>query len=64
MKPRLGIYEKALPAVLDWPKRFEMAAGLAFDFIEISADESPERQAKGCAGIGAGVRGGQNQQRH
>ena len=36
MKPRLGIYEKALPAALDWPKRFEMAAGLAFDFIEIS----------------------------
>ena len=46
MKPRLGIYEKALPAALDWPKRFEMAAGLEFDFIEISVDESPERQAR------------------
>ncbi|PLM40912.1 xylulose 5-phosphate 3-epimerase, partial [Klebsiella michiganensis] len=46
MKPRLGIYEKALPAALDWPKRFEMAAGLAFDFIEISVDESLERQAR------------------
>lgn len=46
MKPRLGIYEKALPAALDWPQRFEMAAGLAFDFIEISVDESPERQAR------------------
>ena len=46
MKPRLGIYEKALPTALDWPKRFEMAAGLAFDFIEISVDESPERQAR------------------
>lgn len=66
MKPRLGIYEKALPTALDWPKRFEMAAGLAFDFIEISVDESPERQARlhWNRGQRLAFRGGQNQQRH
>lgn len=61
MKPRLGIYEKALPAALDWPQRFEMAAGLALILLKSPLTKAPSARP-GCAGTGAeaGVRGRQN----
>ncbi len=38
----LGLYEKALPPG-DWPTMLGQAAGLGFDFVEMSVDESDER---------------------
>jgi L-ribulose-5-phosphate 3-epimerase len=38
-----GLYEKALPARLDWPERLNLAKEAGYDFIEISIDESDER---------------------
>lgn len=46
MKNPLGIYEKALPKTLDWPARLAMARDAGYDFVEMSVDESPERQAR------------------
>jgi L-ribulose-5-phosphate 3-epimerase/hexulose-6-phosphate isomerase len=43
---RLGIYEKALPAELNWRERLTHAKALGFDFLEISVDETDERQAR------------------
>jgi len=40
---RWGVYEKALPADLDWPRRLASAAAAGYDFVEISIDESDER---------------------
>lgn len=40
---RLGLYEKALPASLDWEEKIRTAQEMGFDFIEISIDESDER---------------------
>ncbi len=40
---RWGVYEKALPADLDWPARLAAASRAGFDFVEISIDESDER---------------------
>lgn len=45
-KFRLGIYEKALPADLSWRERLENAKALGFDFLEISVDETEDRQAR------------------
>lgn len=42
----LGIYEKALPAHMSWAQRLDTAGELGFDFVEISIDERPERQAR------------------
>lgn len=42
----LGIYEKALPSTLSWPKLLEEAKIAGFDFLEISIDESNERLAR------------------
>jgi hexulose-6-phosphate isomerase len=42
----LGIYEKALPADLDWNGRLAMARDLGFSFVEMSIDESDERLAR------------------
>lgn len=42
----LGVYEKALPADMDWTQRLETAQELGFDFVEISIDEQPTRQAR------------------
>ncbi|MBC1433968.1 L-ribulose-5-phosphate 3-epimerase [Listeria rocourtiae] len=39
----LGIYEKALPADLDWRSRLKMARELGFDFVEMSIDETDVR---------------------
>ncbi len=40
---RIGLYEKALPAELDFGRRMEMARELGFEYWEISIDESDER---------------------
>ena len=42
----IGIYEKALPARLDWPDRLSAAAKLGFDFLEMSIDPSTEKLAR------------------
>ncbi len=42
----LGIYEKALPLDIDWYERLDLARQVGFDFLELSCDESPERQAR------------------
>ncbi|MEW5959622.1 MAG: L-ribulose-5-phosphate 3-epimerase, partial [Chloroflexota bacterium] len=38
-----GIYEKALPFEVDWPRRLALAKEAGFNFVEISIDESDER---------------------
>jgi len=45
-KCRLGIYEKAMPTSLTWDERLQSAKKLGFDFVEISIDETDERQAR------------------
>lgn len=45
-KPRIGIYEKALPTQLSWQERIQNAKSLGFDFIEISVDETDDRIAR------------------
>jgi L-ribulose-5-phosphate 3-epimerase len=42
-KMPVGLYEKALPAELNWEERLSAAGKAGFDFIEISIDESDER---------------------
>lgn len=42
----LGIYEKALPLDIDWHNRLDLAREVGFDFVELSCDESPQRQAR------------------
>ena len=42
----IGIYEKALPFNVDWQERLAVARETGFDFVEISIDESDERQAR------------------
>lgn len=42
----MGIYEKALPFNVDWHERLAVARQTGFDFVEISIDESDERQAR------------------
>ncbi len=42
----IGIYEKALPFNVDWHERLAVARQTGFDFVEISIDESDERQAR------------------
>lgn len=44
--PILGIYEKALPIDLSWQQRFAAARSLGFDYLEISIDETLERQQR------------------
>lgn len=44
--PRIGLYEKAMPASLSWHERFATAQELGFDFLEISIDETDERLAR------------------
>lgn len=44
--PGIGIYEKALPNQLSWQQKMTEAKSLGFDFIELSIDESQERQAR------------------
>lgn len=42
----IGIYEKALPANLNWPERFAAARAAGYDFLELSVDETPGRMAR------------------
>lgn len=41
--PALGIYEKAMPAHLDWPGRLKAARDAGYGFVEISIDETDQR---------------------
>jgi L-ribulose-5-phosphate 3-epimerase len=45
-KMPVGLYEKALPAAMTWEERLAAAGQAGYDFIEISIDESDERQAR------------------
>ena len=45
-KPRIGIYEKALPAGISWQERLELAAEAGYDFVEMSVDETDRRLAR------------------
>ncbi|MDR1914634.1 MAG: L-ribulose-5-phosphate 3-epimerase [Clostridiales bacterium] len=40
---RLGVYEKAMPAELDWKLRLSIAKDCGFDYLEMSIDETDER---------------------
>ena len=42
----IGLYEKALPATLDWEQRLTIAQQAGFDFLEISIDETEHRLAR------------------
>ena len=42
----IGIYEKALPLEIEWSRRLDLAKQAGFDFVELSCDESAERQAR------------------
>lgn len=42
----IGIYEKALPARLNWRERLAMAAEAGFDFVEMSLDPSTARLSR------------------
>lgn len=42
----LGIYEKALPKNISWPKRLALAKELGFQFVEMSIDETDERLSR------------------
>ena len=43
---RLGLYEKALPASLDWPQRLAATRDLGYEFMEMSIDEADARLAR------------------
>jgi L-ribulose-5-phosphate 3-epimerase len=42
----IGLYEKALPASLSWREKFDAAKNAAYDFLEISIDESDEKLSR------------------
>lgn len=46
MEYSLGLYEKAIPVGLGWPKMFEITREGGFDRLEISIDETDWRQAR------------------
>lgn len=39
----LGLYEKSIPAGLDWKEKLEAAKAAGYDFVEISIDETEEK---------------------
>lgn len=43
---RIGLYEKGLPPLPDWPARMAAARNSGFDFLEIAIDESDEKRAR------------------
>ena len=45
-KHLLGLYEKALPAEMDWMERLSAAKELGYDYVEISIDETDERLSR------------------
>lgn len=47
MKPySIGLYEKAMPAALDWREKLKCAKACGYDFLEISIDETEEKLAR------------------
>lgn len=42
----LGLYEKAMPDDWSWPQKMQNAANSAFDYIEMSIDETDKRQER------------------
>lgn len=46
MQYQLGLYEKALPADLSFYKKLEITKTSGFDWLELSIDESDEKQAR------------------
>ena len=45
-KMPVGLYEKALPATMNWEERLTAAGRAGYDFVEISIDESDERLSR------------------
>lgn len=45
-KFRLGLYEKAMPIDFSWEEKLVNAKEAGFDFVEISVDETDEKQAR------------------
>ncbi|MBP5780516.1 MAG: L-ribulose-5-phosphate 4-epimerase, partial [Clostridia bacterium] len=45
-KYTLGLYEKAVPAGLELGQKLEFIARCGFDFMELSIDESAEKQER------------------
>jgi L-ribulose-5-phosphate 3-epimerase len=45
-KPKIGIYEKALPKTGSWFEKLTIAKFSGYDFVEISIDESDERLSR------------------
>ncbi len=43
---RFGLYEKALPASLNWPQRLAATRELGYEFMEMSIDETDARLAR------------------
>jgi len=43
---KVGLYEKALPKTLAWEERLNLTRKTGFDFLEISIDDTDERQAR------------------
>lgn len=46
MQYQLGLYEKALPSFLSFHEKLEITKTAGFDWLEISIDESDEKQAR------------------
>ena len=46
MEYRLGLYEKAMPAGVSFKTKLSAAREAGFDFVEISIDETDDRQAR------------------
>ena len=42
----LGVYEKSMPAELDWKQRLLLAQSAGFDYLEMSIDESDARLSR------------------
>ena len=45
-KYNIGLYEKAMPARLNWREKLECAKECGYDFVEISVDEKDEKLAR------------------
>lgn len=45
-KYTIGLYEKAMPSTLTWKEKLEAAKEAGYDFVEISIDETDDKQAR------------------
>ena len=45
-RPRIGIYEKAMPRSSSWQACLRAAVQLGYDYVELSIDESDERRGR------------------